>query len=150
VRKEMALIPYDPFRNLSNIRKDLDRFFNDFPFDFGMEMNQFGNIKVDIHETDNEVVANCDIPGLQSKEDVNIDIENNVLKISGSIYRTNEIKEENMHRRERYTGSFNRAITLPVPVSEEGIKATYKNGVLEVIMPKQTQTNKKKIDVDFH
>ncbi|MED1943027.1 Hsp20/alpha crystallin family protein, partial [Cytobacillus firmus] len=64
--------------------------------------------------------------------------------------RTNEIKEENLHRRERYTGSFQRAITLPTPVSEEGIKASYKNGVLEVIMPKQTQTNKKKIDVDFH
>jgi len=146
----MALIPYDPFRNLSNMRRELDRFFNDFPFDFGNDMNQLGNIRVDVHETDNEVVATCDIPGLQSKEDVNIDIENNVLKISGSINRTNEIKEENMHRRERYTGSFHRAITLPSPVSEEGIKATYKNGVLEVTMPKQTQTNRKKIDVDFH
>lgn len=113
-------------------------------------MNQLGNIRVDVHETDKEVVATCDIPGLQSKEDVNIDIENNVLRISGSINRTNEIKEENMHRRERYTGSFHRAVTLPTPVSEEDIKASYKNGVLEVIMPKQTQTNKKRIDVDFH
>lgn len=147
---QLALIPYDPFRQLTNIRRDFDRLFNDFPFHLDNEMNQLGNIRVDVHETDKEVVATCEIPGLQSKEDVNIDIENNVLRISGSINRTNEIKEENMHRRERYTGSFHRAITLPTPVSEEGIKASYKNGVLEVIMPKQTQTNKKRIDVDFH
>ncbi|WP_191561619.1 Hsp20/alpha crystallin family protein [Metabacillus idriensis] len=146
----MALIPYDPFRQLSNMRRDMERIFSDFPFDFGNENTHFGNIRVDVHETDNEVIATCDIPGLEKKEDVNIDIENNVLRISGSINRTNEIKEENMHRRERYTGSFHRAITLPTPVSEEDIKASYKNGVLEVIMPKQTQTNKKRIDVDFH
>ncbi|MEH7574037.1 Hsp20/alpha crystallin family protein, partial [Cytobacillus firmus] len=91
----MALIPYDPFRQLTNIRRDFDRLFNDFPFHLDNEMNQLGNIRVDVHETDKEVVATCDIPGLQSKEDVNIDIENNVLRISGSINRTNEIKEEN-------------------------------------------------------
>lgn len=55
-----------------------------------------------------------------------------------------------MYRKERYTGSFHRAITLPSLVSTEGVSATYKNGVLEVKMLKTTPNNKKKIDVEFH
>src|SRR5690606_41630932 len=123
---QMALIPYDPFRQLTNIRRDFDRLFNDFPFHLDNERNQLGNIRVDVHETEQEVVATCDIPGLQSKEDVNIDIENNVLRISGSNNRTNEIKEVNMQMRERYTGSFHRSIILRTTVSEDGITAYYK------------------------
>ncbi|MFB4163691.1 Hsp20/alpha crystallin family protein [Alteribacillus sp. JSM 102045] len=146
----MTLTPYDPFRQLANMRRDFDRIFSGLPFDISNDNNHFGNIKVDVHETENEVVATCDIPGLEKKEDVNIDIENNVLTISGSMNKINEIKEENMYRKERYTGSFQRAVTLPSPVSNEGVKATYKNGVLEVKMPKITKNNKKKIEVDFH
>lgn len=146
----MALTPYDPFRQLVNIRRDFDRIFSDLPFDFSGDKEHFGSIKVDVHESENEVVATCDIPGLEKKEDVNIDIENNVLSISGSINKTNETKEKNMYRKERYTGSFHRAITLPSLVSTEGVSATYKNVVLEVKMLKTTPNNKKKIDVEFH
>ncbi|MFD1708156.1 Hsp20/alpha crystallin family protein [Siminovitchia sediminis] len=145
----MALVPYDPFRQLSNMRREFDRFFSDFPISFDNEQG-LGSIRVDVHETENEVVATCDIPGLEKKEDVDIDIENNRLSISGSINRTNETKEENMFRKERYAGRFHRMITLPCPVSHDGVKATYKNGVLEVSMPKLMKDTKKKIDVDFH
>src|ERR1700686_2521483 len=101
----MALVPYDPFRQIINMRKDFDRLFSDVPFPIETE-HGFGGIKIDVHETENEVVATCDIPGLEKKEDVNIHIENNKLSISGTMNRTNEIKEENMHRKERYVGSF--------------------------------------------
>ncbi|RID81925.1 Hsp20/alpha crystallin family protein [Peribacillus asahii] len=145
----MTLVPYDPFRQLSNMSREFDRFFSDFPIRFDHEQG-LGSIRVDVHETENEVVATCDIPGLEKKEDVDIDIENNRLSISGSINRTDEVKEENMFRRERYAGRFQRMITLPSPVSQEGVKATYRNGVLEVRMPKIAKDTKKKIDVDFH
>ncbi|GGB38710.1 Hsp20 family protein [Virgibacillus dakarensis] len=145
----MALVPYDPFRQLANIRKEFDHFFSDFPSTFGSEYN-LGSIRVDVHETENEVIATCDIPGLESKEDVDIDIEQNTLILSGSISKTNEINEENMHRKERFSGRFHRHISLPSPVSHEGVKATYKNGVLEVKMPKKMKENRKKIDVEFH
>lgn len=62
----MAIVPYDPFRHLANMRKEFDHFFTDFPTIAGMEQN-FGNIRVDVHETDNEMVAMCDIPGLKKK-----------------------------------------------------------------------------------
>ncbi|MCF6095357.1 Hsp20/alpha crystallin family protein [Microaerobacter geothermalis] len=145
----MALVPYDPFSQFANMRKEFDRFFSNFPSVFGTEQN-LGGIRVDIYETESEVVATCDIPGLEKKEDVNIDIENNTLSISGSINRTNETKEENMYRKERYVGRFHRSISLPSPVSPEGVKASYKNGVLEVKMPKLMKDNRKRIDVEFH
>ncbi|AST90096.1 heat-shock protein Hsp20 [Sutcliffiella cohnii] len=144
----MSLVPYDPFRQLSNIRREFDRFFSELPISFDNE-HGIGGIRVDVHETENEVVATCDLPGLEKKEDVDIDIQNNRLSISGSIKRTNEIKEENMLKKERYTGRFQRMITLPSPVSHDGVKATYKNGILEITMPKVAKDVKKKIDVSF-
>lgn len=144
----MSLVPYDPFRQLSNMRREYDRFFSELPISFDNE-HGIGGIRVDVHETENEIVATCDLPGLEKKEDVDIDIQNNRLSISGSIKRTNEIKEENMLQKERYTGRFQRMITLPSPVSHDGVKATYKNGILEITMPKVAKDVKKKIDVSF-
>lgn len=144
----MALVPYDPFRQLANMRRDFDRFFTDLPFSFNNE-HQLGGIRVDVHETENEIIATCDIPGLEKKEDVHINIENNMLHINGTINRTNEVKDEHMHRQERYVGRFQRAISLPSPVSHEGVVASYRNGVLEVKMPKIEKEAKQKIDVEF-
>jgi len=147
----MSLIPYEPFRHLENIRKELDHFFtSDFPsFRTGIG-HHFGTPSIDIHETESEVVATCDIPGLESKEDVDIDVDQNLLTISGSVNRVNEIKDENMHRRERFVGRFQRSVELPCRVNTDGVKATYKNGVLEIRMPKMQGENKKKIDIQFH
>ena len=145
----MALIPYDPFRQLGNMRREFDRFFSDFPFPFQSDTN-FGVVRTDIYETDNEIIVQCDITGLEKKEDVHIDIENNTLNISGTIKRANEIKDERMFRKERFEGRFHRSIPLPSAVSHEGVKASYKNGVLEVRIPKLANHNRKRIEVDFH
>lgn len=146
----MALIPYEPFRHLDNMRREMDRFFNQGHL-FGNRDQEFGMPRIDVHESENEVVATCDIPGLEKKDDVNIDIDgNNVLNISGMIHRSHEMKEEQMHRCERYTGRFHRSVTLPTSVSGEGVRASYRNGVLEIHMPKMKNENKKRIDVEFH
>lgn len=146
----MSLVPFDPFRQLDNMRRDLNRLFS---ADFGVD-REFGKPKVDVYETENEVVATCDIPGLEKKDDVHIHInDQSMLTISGTIQRSNEIKEENMHKQERFTGYFKRSIPLPSPVSMDGnAKASYKNGVLEIRMPKvqDSTQNRNKIDVDFH
>jgi HSP20 family protein len=148
----MSLTPYEPFRYLDNVRRELDRFFSgDFSAlrsAFGQQ--QFGSMNVDVYETDNEVVATFDMPGLEKKEDVNIDIDRNVLTVSGVINRVNEVKEERMHRQERFVGRMQRSVTLPAPVSAEGVKATYRNGVLEIRMPKISPQAGKPIDIDFH
>ncbi|GIO29319.1 MULTISPECIES: Hsp20/alpha crystallin family protein [Paenibacillus] len=145
----MPLVPYEPLRHLDQIRREMDHFFNtDLPAFRGMRQN-LGNLSVDVYETDTEVVAVCDIPGLAKKEDVELDIERNMLSISGTINRTNEIKEEHMHRQERYVGRFHRMVTLPANVSSDDVKASYKNGVLEIHMKKLGDA-RKRIDVEFH
>lgn len=141
----MSLIPHDRFKQLS---KEIDRFFNDLPSILGSK--QFGGMKVDLLETDREVVAICDIPGLTKREDVKIQVEPHVLTINGSVNKMIDVSEENLFRRERYVGQFHRSIPLPHPVSSEGVKASYKNGVLEVRMIKSRRENRKQIDVDFY
>lgn len=144
----MSLVPYDPFRYLDNLRQDWDRFFsNDWlPFRAGQGMG----LNADVYETENEVVAVIDIPGLSKKEDVNIDVDTNSLTVSGTINRMQEVQAENMHRKERFIGKFHRTISLPAPVASEGVTATYKNGVLEVRMPKMKGDTRRKIDIQFH
>jgi len=145
----MPLVPYDPFRSLEGWRKDLDRLFNDFP-SFLRGDQQFGAHRLDMHETDREVVVTCDLPGLEKKEDIHIDVQGNVLTIAGTVNRKSEVKEEQMHRQERFYGRFQRSVPLPTAVVEEGIKASYKNGVLEIHLPKRQPTVRKQIDIDFH
>ncbi|MFM1652071.1 Hsp20/alpha crystallin family protein [Brevibacillus sp. B_LB10_24] len=144
----MALVPYEPFRHFETMRREFDRLFP-YPLGFGYD-REMGVPKMDLYETENEVVASCEIPGLEKKEDVNIDVENNVLHISGTVERTHEAKDDQMHRSERFVGRFARSVTLPARVSTEGIKATYRNGVLEVRMPKEQSPTKRKIDLEFH
>ncbi|NSL53204.1 Hsp20/alpha crystallin family protein [Calidifontibacillus erzurumensis] len=147
----MSLIPYEPFRHLENMRREFDRFFvDDFPAlrtAFGPSLNM---PRIDVYETDTEVIATCDLPGLEKKEDVNIDIDNQMLTISGNVNRHQEIKEENMHRKERFFGRFQRTVSLPSRVNAENVKATYRNGVLEIRMPKLQHEQRKRIDVQFH
>lgn len=97
------------------------------------------------------MVALCEIPGIERKEDIHIDIKDSTLSVSGIINDTAEVKNENRyHRSERFYGRFQRSITLPTRVSSEETKASYRNGVLEVRMTKETQNQHRNIDVDFH
>jgi len=147
----MTLIPYEPLRHLENIRREFDHFLStEIPALKATISDRFGSPNVDLYETKNEVVVSFDLPGLNSKDDVEIEIENNLLTISGAVNRFSEDKEERVHRQERFYGRFQKSISLPASVSEEGTKATYKNGVLEVRMPKIASKNRKKIDIVFH
>jgi HSP20 family protein len=146
----MPLLPFEPFQQAEQWRRELDKLFSTtFPAGYGFQQ-EFGTPRMDVYETENEVVAHCDIAGLEKKEDVDIQVDRGVLTISGNITKASEIKNEQMHRSERYTGRFHRSISLPAEVQAEGTTATYRNGILEVRMPKQTQSARKSIDVQFH
>lgn len=146
----MALIPYDPFQELQHFRRNINRMFSDNFSHFFENFGQMDMPRIDVQETDHEVIVRCDLPGLEKKEDVDINLDRNILTISGTIQRNEEIKEEQLHRQERFVGRFHRTVTLPANVKEDEVKATYRNGVLEVRIAKETATNKKKIDVQFH
>ncbi|GLG02644.1 heat-shock protein Hsp20 [Alicyclobacillus hesperidum subsp. aegles] len=144
----MPLIPYDPFAIMRRDLGSFPRLFDDDWFD-----NHFSNmprIRCDVRETHDEVIVTADIPGLEKKEDVTITVHDNHLHLSGKIERMDEQKDENVHRMERYFGQFSRTVPLPTAVDDTGAKASYRNGVLEVRIPKSQRQTGRQIDVDFH
>ncbi|KXG10980.1 Hsp20/alpha crystallin family protein [Anoxybacillus rupiensis] len=145
----MPLVPYDPFRHLETMRRDFNRLFaRDFSSLFPDSEAMMP--RVDMHETDKEYMISCDLPGLERKEDVHINVHQQTLHISGTIQRDESVKEEQMHRRERFFGRFHRSIPLPSDADAEQIRATYKNGVLNIHVPKTNNQQRKSIDIQFH
>jgi len=145
----VPLIPYDPIRQIDALRRNVDRFFDDWPF-AGRFLESAGYGRIDLYETEHELVAQCEVPGLESKEDVEISVDQQTLTISGRLKASEQVKEEQYHRRERFIGKFTRSVSLPVPVASEGISASYRNGILEIHMPKTKGDQRRRIDVQFH
>jgi Molecular chaperone (small heat shock protein) len=145
----VPLIPYDPIRQIDALRRNVDRFLDEWPF-AGRFLEGAGYGRIDLYETENELVAQCEVPGLESREDVEISVDRQTLTISGRLKTAEQIKEEQYHRRERFVGKFTRSVSLPVPVASEGISASYRNGILEIHMPKLQGDQRRKIDVQFH
>ncbi|MBT3945254.1 MAG: Hsp20/alpha crystallin family protein [Candidatus Marinimicrobia bacterium] len=90
---------------------------------------------VDVNESDSSFMLTADIPGLTKKE-VNVNVSNNVLSISGERKIEDEKESDNFHYRERLYGSFSRTFNLPETVKEEDISASFKNGILSITLPK--------------
>ena len=97
---------------------------------------------VDIKEDDTSFVLSADIPGLK-KSDIDLFVENNILKISGSRDYINENDISEYHYQERTHGSFHRSFKLPISVVEENISATFRNGILTVVLPKSEEAQPK-------
>jgi len=101
---------------------------------------------VDVYENKDDVVIKAEIPGL-SKEDISVQVTDSTLMIKGEKKREEEVKEDDYYRCERSFGSFTRAVALPCEVKADQVKATFKNGVLEVRMPKTEEAKKKAVTV---
>lgn len=101
--------------------------------------------KMDISETDTEVKVSLDLPGV-NPDDVSIDIRDNRLRVSGTTER--EKTDEKPYRYERTYGRFERQVTLPTHVKEEEVQAKYKDGVLNITLPKSEEDKAKKIFIE--
>jgi HSP20 family protein len=101
---------------------------------------------MDLLETENDFVLRADLPGL-SESDVNIELENNVLTISGERKSETEERKEGYYRVERASGSFSRSLTLPDGIDPDAVKATFERGVLEVRIPKPEERKPRKVAI---
>lgn len=151
----MSLPPEDSFQPLMNVRKDLEQMFAASPFDMSFFNQLLGNLEgmmgISLQETVTEIIATCQIPGLQKGDDVQIHVEPHMLTIRGAIDTQFEQKDENLFKQQRYASSFHRAISLPSLVLRDGVKATYRDDVLEVRMRKTAESyNPTAIDIDFY
>jgi HSP20 family protein len=103
---------------------------------------------IDIEESNGNLMVKAEIPGMD-KKDIKVVVKDDMLTISGERKRENETKEKTFHRIERSYGQFRRMIRLPAEVDAEKVKATYKDGVLNVTLPKPESMKPKNIDVEI-
>ncbi len=141
----MTLIKYNrPSRNIAgkHFSDIMDEFFNEAIANRSSTFTP----SINISETDEQFSIEVEIPGMK-KEDININIENNTLTISGERKQKTEEDGRRFHRVETNFGSFNRSFQLPDHVDEESIEATYSNGVLQINMGKREEKLKKQIAI---
>ena len=145
----MALIRWEPVRELSSIQNEMNRLFNTF-FDTPTPSNGASVRRwippMDLVETPEEFVLRADLPGL-SEDDVNIELEDNVLTISGERKAEHEERKEGYYRVERAHGSFQRSLTLPEGVDADAVRASFDKGVLEVRVPKPEARKPRKVAI---
>lgn len=150
----MALARTNPWTALPTLQNRVNRLFEDmFPeisVGDAMGLDDMSLMDwrpvVNTYETDNAIVINAEVPGVK-KEDISIDVKNNVLTISGERKDQENIDRDDYYRSERFYGSFQRSFTLPDNVDAEKVDATYKDGVLEIKIPKTEESARKKIEV---
>lgn len=149
----MALVRWDPFRDIITLRERMDKMFEDSLSRFRISeeetMPTFWSPAVDIYETDENIVLKAELPGVDKKE-VTVEVKDNTLVLKGERSREKEVKEENYHRVERSFGTFMRSFSIPVSVKQDQVKAKFKDGVLEVTMPKseESKPNQVKVEVE--
>jgi HSP20 family protein len=145
----MALIRWQPVRELGTIQNEMNRVFNSF-FDTPTPANGTTFRRwipaMDLVETESSYVLKADLPGL-SQSDVNIEVDDNVLTVSGERKAEHEDRKAGYYRVERSYGSFRRSLALPEGVDADAVKATFENGVLEVTVPKPAQQAPRKVQI---
>lgn len=145
----MNLVKWSPFRELEDIQTRLNRFFNELPVR-RTETDDFffadWTPAVDVQETDKEYLIKAELPEV-NKEDVKVEMLDGVLTIGGERKQEKEEKDKKFHRVERSYGTFVRQFTLPNAVEAAKIQAEFKDGVLNVHLPKTAQATPKAIEV---
>ena len=147
----MTLIRWNPNaspRDLTSMRDEMDRMLESFLGRPNLRPWE-GNLvvpPVDIEETSEAFTFRADLPGIDPK-DTKVSLNGDTLTIRGERKRSSEKKEGAFHRTERAYGSFERVFTLNAPVQSDQIKAGYKDGVLEIVVPKAEQARTREIEV---
>ena len=143
----MTIVRWEPFRELSSLQTEMNRLFNaafDTPGGNGGRRRWMP--AMDLVETDEHFVLRADLPGM-TESDVNIELEDNVLTVSGERKSEHDERRDGFYRVERSFGSFSRSLTLPKGIDAEGVTAGFENGVLEVRVPKPEQRKPRKIAI---
>jgi HSP20 family protein len=138
-----------PFRELMALQDRMNRMFDsEVPGErSGEEIESAAwTPTVDIYETKENIVVNVEAPGM-SREQFGVEVKDDILSIRGERPFEKDVTREQYHRIERAYGKFRRSFVLGVPINVDGISATYKDGVLEINLPKVEETRSKKVEI---
>lgn len=147
----MAIVQWDPGRELTSLQSEVNRLFSSF---FEPSARPAGTAvagsrwhpAMDVVERDDHYVLRADLPGVR-EEDISVELDGNVLTVSGRRESEHDEQREGYYRVERMTGQFTRSLTLPEGVDAEKIEASYERGVLEVRIPKPEQAKPRKVEI---
>ena len=143
-----TLVRWEPFREIATLQNEMSRLMNSV---VGASNGETDSTRtwvpaVDVWETENELVYAFDLPGIP-EDKISVEFEDGALIVTAERERSQETKDENFYRFERRFGTFSRTIGLPQGVSEDSIKAEYKDGVLEVHVAKPEQPKPRRIQI---
>jgi HSP20 family protein len=149
----MALVRWEPARELNSLQQEMNRLFSTF-FDSPTGTGATGPNGVarrwipamDLVESDEHFILTADLPGL-AEEDIKLEFEGDVLTLSGERKVDQEQHRDGYYRLERATGAFSRSLTLPEGVDVDGVTATFDKGVLEVRIPKPEQRKPRRVAI---
>jgi HSP20 family protein len=143
----MAIVRWDPIRELDSLQGDMNRLFDRF---FEGRAPNGGSRRwipaMDVVETDDHLVLRGDLPGM-TEDEVDLEIKDNVLTISGERKAESEEKGEGYHRVERAFGRFSRSLNLPAGIDPEKVEAKFDHGVLEVRIPKPAEAKPTRVQI---
>jgi HSP20 family protein len=143
----MAVVRWEPFRELAALQNEMGRLMGQLGGGIGPGNGQSSwSPAVDVWETENELALAFDLPGVP-EDKIAVELNDNVLTVAGERERTQEHSTERFYRFERRYGQFARSVALPAGVKEDDIKADYKDGVLEVRVPKPEEQKPKRIQI---
>jgi HSP20 family protein len=153
-KETKAVAPWRPFMDLARWDRDMERMMGDFfgrrPWWperwFRTEGVELTAPVVDLYEEKDDIVVKAELPGID-KDNIEVNLADHTLTIKGEKKKEEEIKEENYYRSERSYGSFVRTLELPKDVHTDKVKATFKNGILEVRLPKTEEAKAKEVKV---
>lgn len=155
-KETKAVTPWRPFMGLTNWERDMERMMEDF---FGRrtrpswperwlraEPMEITAPAIDLFEEKDDIVVKAELPGIE-KDNIEVNLTDHHLTIKGEKKKEEEVKEENYYRSERSYGSFVRTLELPKDVHADKVKASFKNGILEIRLPKTEEAKTKEVKV---
>ena len=145
---EKELTPWRPFGELSSLRREMDRLWENFFVErpLGKIWEREWAPSLDMSETKDNFVVKAEVPGIDAKH-IDISLTGDVLTIRGEKRQEKEEKEEDYHLVERTYGSFSRSVRLPAEVESNKIKASYKNGILAITLPNSEKAKAKEVKI---
>ncbi|MBV9471079.1 MAG: Hsp20/alpha crystallin family protein [Abitibacteriaceae bacterium] len=143
----MSIVRWNPLREMATLHEDMNRLFSRFD---GGEVagRQSWMLSMDVIEGKDEIKLKAALPGLDPK-DINVQVEDNVLTVSGQRNFEEKVEEGDYYWVEQQYGSFSRSVTLPKAADTTQIKASYQNGVLELVVPKRAESKPRKIELNL-
>ena len=139
------LTRWDPFQEMMNLRRTVDRLFDNVSPDREWQPTQWG-LAVDVVENKDDFIVTASVPGI-NPDDLDISYADDTLTIQGEIKSDNEYKENQYHIRERRSGTFTRSLHLPTKIKGDAIEASYHNGVVTLRLPKSEEVKPKRIAI---